>query len=165
MFVTMVSTSSHALENTLYTSEINCCVHTYCHFDFNPHTQHTRASTQRPRCKITHVFIESTPVESNFPLPITSACSFNRTLWKAIGAQTGLEARAFMNEGNAYSTYWAPVLNILVQVRRESLCPLIKQDVSSIYIINLLLLIAGPKVGQKYRNTRRGPSCDRYVGK
>ena len=51
---------------------------------------------------------ERTPFESNFALPITTACSFNRSLWHATGKQIGVEARAFMNQGNAYSTFWAP---------------------------------------------------------
>jgi beta-glucosidase-like glycosyl hydrolase len=52
------------------------------------------------------------PFASNFPLPITSSCSFNRSLWTAIGRQIGREARAFMNQGAAYGTYWAPVINV-----------------------------------------------------
>jgi beta-glucosidase-like glycosyl hydrolase len=55
----------------------------------------------------------STPSETNFALPITTAGSFNRSLWKATGKQIGVEARAFMNAGNAYSTYWAPVINLV----------------------------------------------------
>ena len=53
----------------------------------------------------------STPEETNFALPITTAGSFNRTVWSATGHAIGVEARAFMNAGNAYSTYWAPVIN------------------------------------------------------
>jgi beta-D-xylosidase 4 len=55
----------------------------------------------------------TTPFESNFALPITTACSFNRTLWQLTGRAIGREARAFMNAGNAYSTFWAPVVNLL----------------------------------------------------
>ena len=50
---------------------------------------------------ISHVnFGGDTPYASNVALPITTACSFNRTLWRATGAQIGLEARAFMNAGS-----------------------------------------------------------------
>ena len=38
--------------------------------------------------------------------------SFNRTLWKLTGAQIGREARAMMNSGNGFSTFWAPVINL-----------------------------------------------------
>ena len=31
----------------------------------------------------------------------------------ATGRAIGIEARAFMNAGNAYSTYWAPVINLV----------------------------------------------------
>eukprot|EP01050_Picozoa_sp_SAG11_P017460 SAG11_NODE_2522_length_3261_cov_1.501265_3_plen_95_part_00 len=55
----------------------------------------------------------STPYETNFGLPITTAGSFNRTMWTLTGRAIGTEARAFMNAGNAYSTYWAPVINLV----------------------------------------------------
>ena len=48
------------------------------------------------------------PGASNTALPITTSCSFNRTLWKATGNQIGREGRAFQNAGQAGSTYWAP---------------------------------------------------------
>jgi hypothetical protein len=53
-----------------------------------------------------------TPFETNFAFPITTAASFNRSLWARTGAAIGTEARAFMNAGNAYSTFWAPVINL-----------------------------------------------------
>ena len=59
----------------------------------------------------------STPYESNFALPITTACAFNRTLWSKTGGQIGREARAFMNVGDAWSTYWAPVINLAREPR------------------------------------------------
>jgi pre-mRNA-splicing factor SYF2/beta-D-xylosidase 4 len=49
---------------------------------------------------------------TNFPFPITTAMSFNRSMWRAVGAQIGAEARAAMNVGNAYSTMWTPVVNM-----------------------------------------------------
>ena len=57
------------------------------------------------------------PYESNFAFPITTAMSYNRTLWKNTGNQIGREARAFMNSGNAWSTYWAPVINLAREPR------------------------------------------------
>lgn len=63
---------------------------------------------------ISHVTYSKTyPFASNVALPITTSCSFNRSLWRATGNQIGREARAFMNGGNAFSTYWAPVINIV----------------------------------------------------
>ena len=47
----------------------------------------------------------------------TTAGSFNRSVWKATGHAIGVEARAFMNAGNAYSTYWAPVVNLAREPR------------------------------------------------
>ena len=44
--------------------------------------------------------------------PITTAMSFNRSLWKATGALIGTEARALMNLGKAGSDFWAPVVNL-----------------------------------------------------
>ena len=49
---------------------------------------------------------KDTPAQSNFPFPILTTMAFNRSLWKAIGSQIGREARAFANQGNAYSTFW-----------------------------------------------------------
>jgi len=67
---------------------------------------------------ISHVSNDAkVPYESNFAFPITTALSFNRTLWSKTGNQIGTEARAFMNAGNAYSTYWAPVINLAREPR------------------------------------------------
>eukprot|EP00756_Hemistasia_phaeocysticola_P047947 Hpha_TRINITY_DN22398_c0_g1::TRINITY_DN22398_c0_g1_i1::g.177853::m.177853/K15920/XYL4; beta-D-xylosidase 4 len=67
---------------------------------------------------ISHVQNDATtPYESNFAFPITTACSYNRTLWSKTGGQIGREARAFMNAGNAWSTYWAPVINLAREPR------------------------------------------------
>ena len=60
---------------------------------------------------------ERTPFESNFAFPITTAMAFNRSLWRVTGEQIGREARAFMNVGNAWSTYWAPVVNLAREPR------------------------------------------------
>jgi beta-D-xylosidase 4 len=49
---------------------------------------------------------------TKFAFPITTGMSFNRTLWKLTGAQIGREARAMMNAGNGFSTFWAPVINL-----------------------------------------------------
>jgi hypothetical protein len=38
--------------------------------------------------------------------------AFNRSLWRATGQQIGREARAMMNQGFGYSTFWAPVINL-----------------------------------------------------
>eukprot|EP00971_Amphidinium_carterae_P098639 1950770-Amphidinium_carterae.1 len=54
---------------------------------------------------------------TKFPYPITSAMSFNRTLWHAVGRQIALEARALMNVGLEYSTYWTPVINLAREPR------------------------------------------------
>ena len=67
---------------------------------------------------ISHVnFTETTPSATNFAFPITTAMSFNRSLWRATGAAISREARAFMNVGRAYSTYWAPVINLAREPR------------------------------------------------
>lgn len=60
---------------------------------------------------------DGTRYESNFAFPITTAMSFNRSLWEATGRRIGIEARAFMNQGDAWSTYWAPVINLAREPR------------------------------------------------
>jgi len=62
-------------------------------------------------------FDKTTPYATNFAFPITTAMSFNRTLWWKTGSQIGREARAFMNAGNGYSTFWAPVINLAREPR------------------------------------------------
>ena len=57
---------------------------------------------------ISHVDNDVIDFESNSP-PITTAMSFNRSLWHATAAQIGREARAFMNAARV--AYWAPVIN------------------------------------------------------
>ena len=54
---------------------------------------------------------------TKFAYPITTAMSFNRSLWRETGAAIGREARALMNAGAAYSTYWAPVVNLAREPR------------------------------------------------
>ena len=41
----------------------------------------------------------STPEATNFAFPITTAASFNRSLWDATGSAISREGRAFMNAG------------------------------------------------------------------
>lgn len=50
--------------------------------------------------------------QSNFSRETQAGMSFNRSLWKLVGRQIGREARAAMNVGNAFSTFWAPVINL-----------------------------------------------------
>ena len=54
---------------------------------------------------------------TKFAFPITLGMSFNRSLWRATGNQIGREARAMMNAGNGYSTFWAPVVNLAREPR------------------------------------------------
>ena len=47
-----------------------------------------------------------------FPQVITTACSFNRSLFYRIGEVIGTEGRAMWNNGQAGLTFWAPNVNI-----------------------------------------------------
>jgi len=49
----------------------------------------------------------------NTALPITTSCSFNRSMWHKTGNQIAREGRAFRNRGLAGSTFWTPVINIV----------------------------------------------------
>ena len=60
---------------------------------------------------------DAEPYQTNFPFPITTGMAFNRTLWLKTGAQIGKETRAFSNVGNAFSTFWAPVINLAREPR------------------------------------------------
>lgn len=52
------------------------------------------------------------PGATSFPQVITTASSFNATLWEAIGRVVSDEARAMYNGGVAGLTYWSPNVNI-----------------------------------------------------
>ena len=53
-------------------------------------------------------FNEAIPYASNAVLPITSSCSFNRSLWSSTGNQIGREGRAFTNIQEGDSTCTCP---------------------------------------------------------
>ena len=55
-------------------------------------------------------FDAKTPFATSFAFPITTAMSFNRSLWRATGAAISMEATTMMRLGNAYSTFWVSVL-------------------------------------------------------
>ena len=70
---------------------------------------------------ISHVtYSPELPAASNTALPITTSCSFNRSLWQTTGNWIGREGRVFQNNNQAFSTYWAPVINIVRDVRAVS---------------------------------------------
>ncbi|KAG6593233.1 putative beta-D-xylosidase 2, partial [Cucurbita argyrosperma subsp. sororia] len=52
------------------------------------------------------------PGATGFPQVITTAASFNASLWEAIGRVVSDEARAMYNGGAAGLTYWSPNVNI-----------------------------------------------------
>ncbi|KAL9242970.1 hypothetical protein vseg_016918 [Gypsophila vaccaria] len=53
------------------------------------------------------------PGATSFPQVITTAASFNATLWEEIGRVVSDEGRAMYNGGMAGLTYWSPNVNIL----------------------------------------------------
>ncbi|KAL0307696.1 UNVERIFIED_CONTAM: Beta-D-xylosidase 1 [Sesamum angustifolium] len=52
------------------------------------------------------------PGATSFPQVITTAASFNASLWEEIGKVVSDEARAMYNGGLAGLTYWSPNVNI-----------------------------------------------------
>ena len=62
------------------------------------------------------------PGGSNTALPITTSCSFNRSLWTKTGNQIAREGRAYANVGLAGSTFWTPVINIVRDPRCVCAC-------------------------------------------
>lgn len=57
-------------------------------------------------------FTSVVPGATSFPQVITTAASFNTTLFQAIGKVVSNEARAMYNTGLAGLTYWSPNVNI-----------------------------------------------------
>jgi hypothetical protein len=52
-----------------------------------------------------------TPYATSFPQVVTTAASFNTTMFNAIGATIATETRVFANQGNAGNTFWTPNIN------------------------------------------------------
>ena len=65
------------------------------------------------------------PPHTDFPFPITTAMSFNRTLWTATAHQIAREGRALYNINGGGLTFWAPVVNLARDPRwgRNIECP------------------------------------------
>ena len=124
---------------------------------------------------ISHVtYSTQAPWASNTALPITTSCAFNRSLWEATGNQIGREARAFMNLGTAYSTYWAPVVRGVggARARRALACDGGSAQPDAPPPPPVLSLAsahptdqhrARPAVGPQPRVRGRGPAAERAV--
>jgi hypothetical protein len=114
-------------------------------------------------------FVTTTPYATAFPQPITSSCSFNRTLWTAMGATISEEFRAFSNAGHAGLTAWSPNINevssesvgmkhgptLTRPPRNHSPCPSPSHSSP--------LPGRGPPLGPRAGNARRGSPCFRRV--
>lgn len=77
------------------------------------------------------------PGATNTALPITTSCSFNRSLWKATGNAIAREGRAYANVGMAGLTFWvsaccACALLQLAALRAHPLIPLVQTPVINI---------------------------------
>ena len=57
-------------------------------------------------------FDSLTPCSTQFPQPVGTASSFNRSLWLAVGQRISDEARAFSNANRSGLDYWTPNVNI-----------------------------------------------------
>ena len=78
---------------------------------------------------------------SSSRFPITTAMSFNRTLWQKTAQQIAREGRAWYNGGNGDGlTYWAPVVNLARDPRwgRALECPGEDPKLSSEYATNFV---------------------------
>ena len=56
---------------------------------------------------------------TSFPAGITTSCSFNKTLFRAIGTVVGEEARVMSNAGIAGLTFWTPNVRASAVVTRD----------------------------------------------
>ena len=63
------------------------------------------------------------PGATNTALPITTSCSFNRSLWHATGNAIAREGRAYANVNMSGLTFWTPVINIVrATFQRRVIC-------------------------------------------
>jgi xylan 1,4-beta-xylosidase len=58
-------------------------------------------------------FGDVVPGATSFPLVLSSAATFNETLWRSIGSTVSTEVRAMYNLGHAELTYWSPNINVV----------------------------------------------------
>ena len=58
-------------------------------------------------------FNTTTPYATSFPQVITTAASYNKTLYHTIAQTISTEARAFNNLGHAGLTFWTPNINLV----------------------------------------------------
>ena len=86
-------------------------------------------------------------------------CSFNRTLWRVTGAQIGREARAMMNAGNGFSSFWAPVINLAREPRWGRNIEVCLEYIRAPVKVWLLLCTSLRYSGGAYR----GPDCCQFV--
>lgn len=97
---------------------------------------------------------------TSFPQVIVLASAFNRTLWYAIAAAIGVEARAMYNVGQAGLTFWAPNVNIFRDPRwgRGQETPGEDPMVASAFAVEFVR-------GFQKENSNDGGNVKRIVGK
>ena len=54
----------------------------------------------------------NTGCATSFPHALQMACSFNRSLWQAVGSTVSTESRALANQGLAGTAFWSPDINL-----------------------------------------------------
>jgi hypothetical protein len=72
-------------------------------------------------------FRGNTPYATSFPQVVTTASSFNTSLYTAVGAAISTEARVLDNQGNAGLTFWTPNVSKL-QYTIEPALSLLRHD-------------------------------------
>ncbi|GER52137.1 beta xylosidase [Striga asiatica] len=93
------------------------------------------------------------PGATSFPQVITTAASYNATLWEAIGQVVSDEARAMYNGGRARLTYWSPNVNILRDPRwgRGQETPGEDPTVAARYAASYVRGLQGNGIGNKLK--------------
>ncbi|XP_028788780.1 beta-D-xylosidase 1 [Neltuma alba] len=93
------------------------------------------------------------PGATSFPQVITTAASFNQSLWREIGRVVSDEARAMYNGGMAGLTYWSPNVNIFRDPRwgRGQETPGEDPIVASKYAANYVRGLQGDGAGNRLK--------------
>ena len=107
-------------------------------------------------------FDSLTPYSTQYPQPLNTASSFNRSLWLTVGQRIADEARAFSNANRSGLDYWTPNINIFRDPRwgRGRETPGEDPYLTSQYLRSM---IAGLQVGEDARYLKVLATCKHYT--
>eukprot|EP01059_Diplonema_ambulator_P010303 TRINITY_DN202_c0_g1_i2.p1 TRINITY_DN202_c0_g1~~TRINITY_DN202_c0_g1_i2.p1 ORF type:complete len:747 (+),score=228.62 TRINITY_DN202_c0_g1_i2:37-2277(+) len=108
-------------------------------------------------------FAQPTPNATSFPQVITTAASYNKTLWGTISSAISTEARAMNNVGHAGLTFWTPNINLIRDPRwgRGHETPGEDPVTTATYAAHF---VPGLQEGEDSKHLKASACCKHYYG-